>query len=495
MRGIIGFMASHVSTVYTKRFILMVFGIIISIVLLEMLLRVWGGLRIAFVQRSMPRDNSFVILTLGESTTSSEYPDSWPSQLGILLRAKYPGLVVQVVNKAKTGIQTSEAVGNIDEYISVYRPDLIISMIGINDGMRDALDTSVFAPVTEKTRLKIVKLFRLFHRYTRISIRRYTDFIFSGSPDKLNEMAGKFRRNGAYHEAEIYLKKSLEHNNRRSDTHLQLSYLYRETGRIAETKQSLLKAVALDAVNDNVYRELGVFYRDIIHNQQAATDYFVKALEINDRNGETYMDYGMNIIYDEERLAATFFDKAIAYRPDLDWAYFYRAELYLRDGNKKEAENLYNDVLERDPNNTVAQMRLAQLFVDNSRGEVAGLSDSKEESNGSVFTLAPSVKRSYARLIEAASGANIPVVAMQYPLQPVEPLQEVIDEVKVPGSRVAVVGNMDNFREVFRTHPYDALFVDAFGGNFGHATREGNALIAENVVGAIDSLVAASVKE
>lgn len=495
LHSIMRYMPARLLVTYKSKGILIVLSVIFALVLLEVLLRVWGSIRVTLSQREMSGKGEFVILTLGESTTSAEYPDSWPSQMGKMLQDRYPGVTIQVVNKAKTGIQTSEAVGSINEYISVYRPRLIISMMGINDAYGAASDTSLFAPATKNASLKIIKLARLLYRYAEIGMRRYTDFVVRPSPERLNSIAAEFRRHGVYDEAEVYLHKSLELDDRLPATYVALSYLYRETGRIAEARQALQQLAARDPASDNTYHELGIFYRDIIHNDDTATEYFIKALEANDHNGQIYLDYGMHVIYTDEELAALMFDKAMMLRPDLYWAYFYRAELYLRSGNKKEAGRLYSEVLRIDPDNTVARMKMTQLSSGEYRGEVAGLADPAWEPYSSILEYPSSVQQSYARLIAAAAENGIPVIAMQYPLQPVAPLEELVEKVKLAGAVVSVLGNIDNFREALRTASYDTIFVDGFGGNFGHATREGNALIAENVAGAIDAIIAQSMKK
>lgn len=444
----------------------------------------------AFLRHEMSGSNEFIILTLGESTTSQEYPYSWPSQLGDLLRDRYPGIKIQVVNKARSGVQTSEVVGNIEDYISAYNPDVIVSMMGINDIPYDKYNNSLYAPVIGNTPLRIIKLVRLLRRYGEIAYRHYSDFVVNGSSEYLNRQASEFRRHGLYEEAELYLQKSLKSDPKNIDTYLALSYVYRESWRIAEAKRALFHVLALEPANDIVYNELGIFYRDTLHNQSVASEYFRKVIELNDQNGQAYFDYGANILYLDGELAAEMLQKAIVLRPDLDWAYFYLAELHERKGNESEAEVLYKEVLERDPENEVANMKLTHLHDGVRSGQVAGVStQSGEPLYGGLRTFHPLTRQNYSRIAAAADAYNIPLVAMQYPLQPIEPLEKLFTDTGVTGSGVVIVSNVENFRNALQIHGYDYLFVDHFGGNFGHATREGNRFIAESVAAVVEKFI------
>ncbi|HUP57922.1 MAG TPA: GDSL-type esterase/lipase family protein, partial [Bdellovibrionota bacterium] len=80
-----------------------------------------------------PEDASKLrILTLGESTTADwETPIAWPRQLENLLSAR--GVPARVYNEGVPGTSTALILSRIDELLERYRPELVVSMMGIND--------------------------------------------------------------------------------------------------------------------------------------------------------------------------------------------------------------------------------------------------------------------------------------------------------------------------------------------------------------------------
>lgn len=80
-------------------------------------------------------DKSFRILTLGESTTSYGYfadgVYAWPYILEKM--ATKQGYKVRVYNTAVSAITSSHILDKLPEQLDKYNPDLIVSMMGIND--------------------------------------------------------------------------------------------------------------------------------------------------------------------------------------------------------------------------------------------------------------------------------------------------------------------------------------------------------------------------
>ena len=66
---------------------------------------------------------------------------------------------------------------------------------------------------------------------------------------------------------------------------------------------------------------------------------------------------------------------------------------------------------------------------------------------------------------------------MQYPLRGVESLKNILTSIK----KIIFVENKSNFQEALKQAEYSNYFSDTFGGDFGHCTRMGNRLIAENL--------------
>ncbi len=72
-------------------------------------------------------------------------------------------------------------------------------------------------------------------------------------------------------------------------------------------------------------------------------------------------------------------------------------------------------------------------------------------------------------------------MCVQYPMKEVEYLEKML-----PGKEgVIFVDNKEIFKKVVEREGYDSYFEDRFGGDFGHCTRKGNRLLAENIAGVI----------
>ncbi len=89
----------------------------------------------------------------------------------------------------------------------------------------------------------------------------------------------------------------------------------------------------------------------------------------------------------------------------------------------------------------------------------------------------PATRHNYGKIAEILQARNIKLVAMQYPLWDVGSLVHLL----APRKGVDFVSNVKNFQEALARESFAELFTDNFAGAFGHATRKGNRLIAENV--------------
>jgi hypothetical protein len=89
----------------------------------------------------------------------------------------------------------------------------------------------------------------------------------------------------------------------------------------------------------------------------------------------------------------------------------------------------------------------------------------------------------YKMLVKRLESKKIPHIAMQYPLLGIDDLKTMLKS-----NYSAYVSNRENFVLALERHTYDDLFIDSFGGDFGHATVLGNQIIAENLARAILNL-------
>jgi len=97
----------------------------------------------------------------------------------------------------------------------------------------------------------------------------------------------------------------------------------------------------------------------------------------------------------------------------------------------------------------------------------------------------PVTRKNYREILAMLRGRGIPLVAVQYPMRRVEPLERLLE---LP-SDVVFVDNEEAFKSALLGRPATEIFTDLFAGDFGHLTPLGNRILAENVADAITSIV------
>ena len=87
----------------------------------------------------------------------------------------------------------------------------------------------------------------------------------------------------------------------------------------------------------------------------------------------------------------------------------------------------------------------------------------------------------YLELYEKLNSNGINFIITQYPTLSINPLKDIFKD----DTKIIFIENVDNFNHAFLNSSFTDYFVDNFGGTFGHTTKKGNQLIAENLASAI----------
>lgn len=465
-------------------------GVAAAFITLELLLRIWS---VAYKDTYMSGDpgatDDFVVLTLGESTTAGVTADVWPEQLEKLLQEKYPARIVKVINKALPGTNTSVLVGNLESQIKSIRPDIIVSMMGINDTERMVTKSSAYIPNTKKDIFISQRFFRIAGRVTEGWLHRFYDLSISRDAEILNKKAEQYRLNGEFELSEKYFLRciTLEPNN--AGHYVMLAIAYIDMQRLHEAEETLLRARVVDPTSEGVYTELGSYYRDN-GRIDLAEKFFLKALTINPEYGLAYGAYATLLHWykNDPGAAMGMYEKSIALYPGLLAPYLELADIYRNARRYDEALALYKNVLSRDPDNALAKREMINTKAAKSGGVAVGVSIFAGET---IVNELPAITiENYRRMIGLASRYRIPVIAVQYPLASAEPLKKMVAEIAgMPGVTVEIADNQKNFQEALKNMKYNDLFTDYFGGNFGHTTREGSRLIAESVAAEVEKII------
>lgn len=386
-----------------KKFALICLGIFISLIITETTLQIASIILQnkvnSDIKNKIVKKEHIKILCIGESTTSMQYP----VYLQELLDKDYPNKF-SVIDCGLPGKQSIEILEQIENWINRFEPDIIISMLGINDWK--------ILPWDKWNYGLFYKLFNKFRLYKMIYY--FMDNIKT-----------------------IKANKSMTEKNNLSN-YLQL---------IKETNLDSENKIKTDILFDKLIKD---FYKK------------------NNKYENYYMFSNMKNIDH-----CVIYEYLIKNNIKNDDKFNYNYEIFSY-ANKKDIENIpqeqYNDILyggkaiefikNKDINN-------AKIFFEKA-----------EEYRLKHFNF--NTFKTYNEIVDTASVNNIKFMAMQYPVRSINSLKKLLYANK-NYKNITFISNEENFKKyLYNITSYDDLFTDQFAGDFGHCTKSGNIMIAEN---------------
>jgi tetratricopeptide (TPR) repeat protein len=410
---------NQVSDIISKLF-LIIFGIILGLVMLELILRLSGFFTVIPQEISnFEYDESAIrILALGESTTAGQH--NWPQNLEMYLNNGSSYYSFKVYNEGKVNTNTAIILNNLEEYLIIYKPHIVISMMGIND--ESHIIHNQKRKILFIDNLKIANLFRRIFESDRTKHYNFTKIPGSQS-----------------------IKNSTLHRIWEISEKLKSSCLTKDnTSRYTAIFKKIIEELPID---DQVYRDLSKCYR---HNSQ--------------------LDLAKQSIFN-----------SIEINPNYSYNYFIYANILCKQHNYKEANIQYKKAISLDSNGHQYLSKTAECLVNQGRSEKdiekfytkQGFSVNFKNSNNK----SSSTSQNYILMQNILKQKNIKLIAMQYPLRNVDTLKSYFKN----SSNIVFVSNQQNFNDSLKTHSYNELFEDRFAGDFGHTTSKGTELITRNV--------------
>ena len=417
-----------------QKFALMAAGIVCFLFLLEIGLRCGGVVSVYLQERrnqkGMKRSGAYRIVCLGESTTALGGDTSYPSQLEKILNQKCPRQAFSVINKGVVAVGTASIMARLDENLRTYKPDMVVAMMGINDGPGLCSFRVNFEQNSFLGRLRIYKLGRLL--WSVLLHQFYSrGFLSEGNCPRqsMDDAQVQGVPGAATEDPDI-------------NSSLDAAREYRQQGDFSRAFDSFFKALEAEPDNDRIYLELGWLYV-MQGNHARAQEMFTRAVELNPGNNEAYIALGLSYLKEahyERAIAA--FEQAIAIDPRTEQPYGGLAACYEQSGDAGKAQEY--------------------------RQKAGALREQYYN---------PVTCSHYRELARVLREKNIPLVIVQYPLRNVAALRKMFPE----RDNIIFVDNETVFKNAVKRDGYAAYFTDSFAGDFGHCTALGNRLLAENI--------------
>ena len=481
--------------------------------------------------RSAPA-GAHTVLCLGESSTALGGEYAYPRQLEDLLEEYGAGQRFQVVNAAKPGIDSHTIVLDLDENLRRWRPDIVTVMMGINDGTRGFVDLSTYGdPPPYQRLLRSLRIYRLLRfgsasletRYEQSRERekfaelevQYLDAIWEkGRSLDYLELGQLYRRQGRYEEAEAILLE-LASREPSAPCYLDLARIYHDMG-LPEEEERIYRVLLADYPRKKrTYR----WMRRLLGHQGRDDEIepLLRTMTAEVPGSFPHVELG-KFLWGEGRLAEAeeAYRQAMAMEPN-PYAPVDLASLLREVGRHEEAEELLTEALGI-RSSRHAWTELGRLYIEVGRRdeavaaleraidsqddefvrsefawdsrqpdpaeahvELARLMDREGDAEGAQRVLQdiapnPMTFRNYRELTDRVMASGGRLVIIQYPMRSVDPLRAMV----LQRDGIVFVDNEQSFEEAVRRDGFNALFVDHYGGDFGHTSRRGHELVARN---------------
>ncbi len=436
---------------FIKRFLLILSGIILSLVLLECGLILAGWTISSYQQyknnKALRNKSQYTIMCLGESTTQGQ----WPIQLQQILNEKYPNKF-SVIDCGVAGTNLGVILKLLDKNIKKYNPNIAICMMGINDQMGQE------SHINKRTGILNLKLINLIF-YICDKPKKQIPIVYDTREllQNINLFSNKLKKavnlfyQGNKNEAKIIFQALLKQNPKD-----EISYYF--LSMIDNNLQNYI-----NAINQNFSFMRFEYYGRIIlhyksHNNMEKAKYFAE-MACNDKNPiSANIDlYGTikTLISEEDKIKfkKKFLHTYMEESNMNDISYGLLSYEYLEQKDYQKAQDCFNKANE-------IRLKFPDLELYNL----------------------------YKLIVKKLIDNNIKVICMQYPVRSVLILQEQLKN-ELYYDKITFVSNEKNFKDVLMKKNFDDLFVDLFAGDFGHCTDLGNTLIAENVVDTLEKIL------
>jgi len=434
-------------------------------------------------REALRRGHDFRIACIGESTTEGDDEHGrYPKMLEDMLNEQEIGARVAVVNLGLSGAVTNDLVGSLGEDLLRVEPDLVVTMMGINDVGRTHAYGSIIAPGGGRWYggFRLYKLYRVclfaLERWWRgedapelvlgDGIARPRAPIDAAARMRWNEEHPPSRPRDAATFSELEaIRARLEHDDFDGIEQRLLALLEQEP-HFADLYAVLASYYLRTARPEEAHRTLR---RGVERSTGRSAGLYAALARSHFRRGEPDEAFAAMRRILAEMLEPGNFGTRTHYMRGL-------AELYESAGRFADAERTLLEIVETvNPGNDIVYEPLIEFYQRHDRPDDARRCRDVQRRIRYQY-VNPETRRNYSILRRELAEHHVPLVAVQYPGREVDALRAMLDR----DPQVLYVDN-SLFRERVERDGYERFYFDRFAGDFGHLTREGNCLLARNI--------------
>lgn len=526
-----------------QKILLIVFGLCIALIIVETGLRI-AGFAYLYIQKyknriDLDKEGVYRILCLGESTTARQYP----GYLEEILNREGNGRKFKVIDAGIPGINSAVILFKLKENLAVYRPHMVIVMMGINDPIAAAQNHFYYEekegfeeePFLAHFRVhKLIGLL-LLHSRAKLSEFSHRNFkitanngnVYSQSESDYIEAGEKYLLQKDFRRAKECFRAVLAINPTNDLAYARLGLCYRWTNRLKEAEEFYREALRINPDNWIACIGLADVYDLRVENCDESEKLIKKAIALAPDNEWVYLQYGDHCtkygIFTDEVEAA--YKKAIMINPMDLMAYLKLGNFYFCSGRFAEAEAIlknclsfgkHNKPLEEVKGEGQADDRLNALralghvywMQGRYKEAIATLEDCYGIDPNDELTLRI-LKVYYHRLgnLEKEKEYEMKlscISADNFSRRTKENYRKLCEEALSRGIKlicmqypfrkiddlknnlsgikgIVFLENKNIFEKALKNASYGDYFRDKFAGDFGHCTERGNRLLARNI--------------
>lgn len=430
------------------------------------------------------KDNAdeYRIICLGESTTAP-VPNSYPEQLQKILNKKQSTIIYKVLNFGEIDSNTTKIINLRESKIEEYKPNMIITMMGINDWSCTEQSQDPEEEITYgSSNLKILKLFAYIKMHIKVRIEKILlERKTAKDKDQDTDTPKKYEnlpKDSFLGEKDLNESLSPDKDgpyNENIETGLQ----HKKKGEFHKAEECFINAIKIDPENYLGYFLLGFLYKDDLQDVEKAIPPLKKSTLLAPIGHKRQMPVSVLVdIYNERQdydSSLKLLTKIIKREQYSILAYFELAYCYFA---KKEYEyilSLVEKTLKKTPLNHWPHSILYVGYT--LAGDKQNAKDNYIKYTDYLMNnINPFPQKNYQNLKKIVDKHDITLIVMQYPLLSEKPLRKILGK----SDDIIFIENVLNFEKVLKDNSYDELFQDMFGETFGHCTAKGYNLIAEN---------------